>query len=416
MTTPGALPQKAADTSAQQPWPVRVLTLKITDYVDRMSPVWVEGQVVQCNQRGGTAYLTLRDPDVDMSLSVTVSVHALAALRVPLVPGARVVVHAKATFWPRRGTLQLEARQVRPLGVGDLLARVEVLKQRLAAEGLFAAERKRALPFLPRGVGLITGRASAAEQDVVRTARQRWPSVRFVVREVAVQGPTTVAEVTEALAELDADRSVDVIVVARGGGSAQELLAFSNETLLRAVAAAATPVVSAIGHEVDTPLLDFVADVRASTPTDAGRRVVPDAGDEYRQLEHLRQRARRALAYRLDTERRLLAAVRARPVLTDPLAMLLPHRLQVDALRTRARERLRTALDRESDRLGHLVATARALSPQSTLDRGYAVVQHRDGRVVRDPSEVVPDEPLGVRVARGRLDVRVEPRGPHRER
>ncbi len=402
-----AVPAKAADTTAEAPWPVRLLSAKIVDYVDKMSPLWVEGQVVQLQRRDRTAYLVLRDPEVDMSLSVTISIHALNAMPGPLVEGARVVVQAKPTFWPRRGTLQLDARQIRPVGVGDLLARLEILKGRLAAEGLFDPARKRRLPFLPRLVGLVTGRDSAAERDVVENARRRWPAVRFEIREVAVQGPQAVAEVAAAVAELDGDPAVDVIVVARGGGSVEELLPFSNETLLRAVAAAVTPVVSAIGHEVDIPLLDFVADVRASTPTDAGKLVVPDAAHERERATALQARAGRALAHRLAAERRLLVAHRTRAVMTDPTALFVPHRRQVEALRLRGRDRLTARLDREGDRILHLHAQVRALSPQSTLDRGYAVVSHPDGRVVRDRTEVESDELLRVRVARGDFGVRV---------
>jgi exodeoxyribonuclease VII large subunit len=298
-----SLPDKAAETSAEQPWPVRVLSLKILEYVERMPQLWVEGQVVQVNVRGSTAYLTLRDPDVDMSLSATVSVHAINAMGAPLDEGARVVLQAKPVFWPKRGTLVLDARQIRPVGVGDLLARIEILKRRLAQEGLFDADRKRPLPFLPRRVGLVTGRASAAEKDVVENARRRWPSVVFTIREVTVQGSTAVTEVSAAVRDLDADPEVDVIVIARGGGAAEELLPFSNETLLRVVADARTPVVSAIGHDVDTPLLDFVADWRASTPTDAGRRVVPDADAERAAAEQARARVTRALVRRLDHDR-----------------------------------------------------------------------------------------------------------------
>lgn len=399
--------EKAADTSAENPWPVRVLSLKIRDYVDRMSPLWVEGQVVQLQRRGTTAFLTLRDPEVDMSLSATISVHALNAMGSPLVEGARVVLQAKPTFWERRGTLQLDGRQIRPVGVGDLLARIEILKQRLAAEGLFAPECKRRLPFLPRRVGLITGRDSAAERDVVENARRRWPAVVFEIREVAVQGSTAVAEVTAALAELDRQPGVDVIVIARGGGAVEELLPFSNETLLRAVAAAATPVVSAIGHDVDTPLLDFVADARASTPTDAAKLVVPDAAAERDRVTGLRGRARLAIRHRLEVERRILLTHRTRAVMTDPLAMLTPHRVQLATLRGRATDRIVARLERESDRIGHLRAQVRALSPQSTLDRGYAVVSHPDGRIVRTRDEVTPEELLRVLVAQGDFGVRV---------
>lgn len=400
------LPEKAADTSAEQPWPVRVLSMKIADYVDKMSPLWVEGQVVQVNKRANTAYLVLRDPDVDMSLSVSISVFAIAAMGAPLAEGARVVLQAKPSFWTRRGTLSLDGRQIRPVGVGDLLARIEILKQRLAAEGLFAADRKRPLPFIPNAVGLITGRGSAAEKDVVESARRRWPSVRFALREVAVQGSNTVTEVTEALRELDADRSVDVIIIARGGGAAEELLPFSNETLLRAVADAVTPVISAIGHDIDTPLLDHVADWRASTPTDAGKRVVPDAAEEQQRLAQQADRARQALARRIAHERQLIAAQRSRPVMADPTALVTRHRHQVSALRERARDRVLARLHRARDQVGHLASQVRALSPQSTLERGYAVVQHPDGRVVLDQADLEPDGLLRVRVARGDFGVR----------
>ena len=400
------LPEKAAETSAEQPWPVRVLSLKIADYVEKMSALWVEGQVVQVNRRGTTAYLVLRDPDVDMSLSASISVHAIAAMGAPLDEGARVVLQAKPVFWPKRGTLMLDARQIRPVGVGDLLARIEILKQRLAQEGLFAADRKRPLPFLPRQVGLVTGRGSAAEKDVVENARRRWPSVRFAIREVAVQGSTAVAEVSAAVKDLDADPEVDVIVIARGGGAAEELLPFSNETLLRVVSEARTPVVSAIGHDVDTPLLDFVADWRASTPTDAGRRVVPDAEGELRATEQSLARATGALARRLDHERHVLRALRTRPVMADPTALVTRQRELVTALRGRSRDRMLGRLVRAQDEVHHLGARVRSLSPQSTLERGYAVVQHRDGRVVVSREEVQRDELLRVRVARGDFGVR----------
>ncbi|GAA1887345.1 exodeoxyribonuclease VII large subunit [Lapillicoccus jejuensis] len=399
------LPERAADTTAEEPWPLRLLTLKIQDYVEKMSVVWVEGQVVQLDVRGTRAYLVLRDADVDMSMSVGISVNALRAMP-PLAPGARVVLQAKPSYWTKRGSLSLDARQIRPVGVGDLLARVEQLKQLLHQEGLFAAERKRPLPFLPRRVGLVTGRESAAERDVVENARRRWPSVRFEVREVAVQGVTTVTEVVRALQELDAHPEVDVIVVARGGGSAEELLPFSNETMLRAVAAALTPVVSAIGHEVDQPLLDLVADWRASTPTDAGKAVVPDAAEQHALVEALLGRAGRALVGRLAHERHRVDALRSRPVLADPGAQLVRHRADVVALRDRGRERLRGRLHRAQDQVDHLAAQVRALSPQSTLERGYAVVQHPDGRLVTDRADVEVDELLRVRVARGDFGVR----------
>ena len=403
---PISLPDKASDTTAEQPWPVRVLSLKISDYVDRMSQLWVEGQVVQFSPRGATAYLTLRDPDVDMSLSVSVPMNAVNAMPVPLTQGARVVLQAKPTFWTKRGSLQLEARQIKPVGIGDLLARVEILKRTLAAEGVFDAERKRRIPFLPQRVGLVTGRNSAAEKDVVENARRRWPAVRFEIREVAVQGANAVLEVIEALRELDAMPEVEVIVIARGGGALEELLPFSNEAMVRAVAAARTPVISAIGHDVDQPLLDLVADWRASTPTDAGKKVVPDAQRELALVDGGRDRLRRAVVRRLETERTGLRSLISRPVMADPVALVRVRRLELSTLRSRASSRLETRLHRASDEAEHLRRQVVALSPQSTLERGYAVVQHRDGRIVMDRDDVEADELLRVRVAHGDFGVR----------
>lgn len=408
MSSTRPLPERASETTAEDPWPLRLLSLKIADYVDKMSVLWVEGQVLQVSRRPGqaTAYLTLRDVDVDMSLSVTVRTTTLDAMSAPLAEGARVVVQAKPTFWTKRGTLHLDARQVRPVGVGELLARLEHLKRILAAEGLFDHDRKRPLPFLPRKVGLICGRASAAEKDVVENARRRWPAVQFEIRTVSVQGPNTVPEVTAALRELDADRSVDVIVITRGGGSFEDLLPFSNEALVRAVSDAVTPVVSAIGHDVDTPLLDFVADLRASTPTDAAKRIVPDVTEQRGAIEQTLLRVWRALTSRIQSERRLLVSLQSRPVMADPRAMITIRRQELNALTERAGQRVRADLHRADDQINHLRAQVRALSPLSTLERGYAVVQHADGLVVMDRADVGPNELLTVQVARGDFGVR----------
>ena len=414
MSRTRSLPERAADTTAENPWPLRLLSLKISDYVEKMSALWVEGQVVQVSRRPGqaTAYLTLRDADVDMSLNVTVRTSTLDAMPSPLAEGARVVVQAKPTFWTKRGTLQLDARQIRPVGIGELLARLEHLKGVLASEGLFDHDRKRPLPFLPRKVGLICGRASAAEKDVVENARRRWPAVQFEIRQVSVQGPNTVPEVSAALRELDADRSVDVIVITRGGGSFEDLLPFSNEALLRAVAEAVTPVVSAIGHDIDTPLLDFVADVAASTPTDAAKRIVPDVIEQRARVEQTRLRVLRALTTRVHDERRALVALRSRPVMADPRAMITARRQGLAALTGRARQSVQARANRAGDQVAHLRAQVRALSPLATLERGYAVVQHADGRIVMNRVDVEVDELLRVRVARGDFGVRPVSRRP----
>lgn len=403
------LPEKAAETTAEQPWPVRVLSMKIADYVDRMSVTWVEGQVVQLKRRPGarTAFLTLRDPDVDMSLACMVRVNALDAMPTPLGEGARVVVQAKPSYWTQRGSLSMDVRQIRPVGVGELLARIEYLKQNLRSEGLFDASRKRPLPFLPRRVGLVCGRASAAERDVVENAHRRWPGLPFAIKQVAVQGTDAVAEVSTAIAELDAVEDVDVIIVTRGGGSVEDLLPFSNETMVRAVASARTPVVSAIGHDVDTPLLDLVADVRASTPTDAAKLVCPDAAAERAGIADARARARASLATHVDRERRRLGELTSRPVLTDRTAFVRAQREVVESLHRRAHSRVEARVHRERDRIAHLRAQARVLSPASTLERGYAIVQRPEGEVIASRESLAMDDLLRVTVADGDFAVRV---------
>ena len=406
---PGELPAKALDTTAERPWPVRLLATKIADYVHRMAPVWVEGQIVQLNKHNAsaTAYMTLRDTDVDMSLDVTMLKRQLAAVSAPVAEGAHVVVHAKPNFWVKKGRLSLRAQDIRAIGVGELLARIEHLKRVLAAEGLFDAERKHALPFLPGRIGLICGRDAKAKHDVLVNARARWEHVRFEVREVAVQGANCVPEVSAAVAELDAHPEVDVIIIARGGGSVEDLLPFSNESLVRAVAAATTPVVSAIGHETDTPLLDLVADFRASTPTAAAKRVVPDVAEELERIAAARAAMRRCLTQRLDNEAQHLSAIRARPVLAEPTSIVTSRMEGLQRARTDARRAITQTLTQAQAELHTLGASLRALSPQSTLNRGYAVLRTTSGAVVRDADDVAVGQALHARVAAGSLDLNV---------
>ena len=397
----------ALDTSPERPAPVRQIANAISGWVDRLGPVWVEGQVAQFNRRQGmnTVFMTLRDAVADISIPVTCSRQVFDSLNPPMVEGASVVVHAKPSYYANRGTLSLYARDIRMVGLGELLARIERRRQLLAAEGLFAPERKRRPPFLPGTVGLVTAPNSAAERDVLENSRRRWPAVRFAVRYAAMQGSTSAAEVMAALGRLDRDPEVDVIVVARGGGSVEDLLPFSDEGLLRAVFAARTPVVSAIGHEPDSPLLDLVADVRASTPTDAAKLVVPDVAEEIARVEHLRARGRQVLGAWLAREQHALDTVRARPVLADPGSGLDERAREVDALRDRARRTVHHQLDRAGNDLGHQLARVRGMSPLATLRRGYAVVQDADGHVVTSVGQTAPDEPLQVRVADGRIGV-----------
>jgi exodeoxyribonuclease VII large subunit len=389
-------------TTPEAPWPVRTVALKIAEWVARLGEVWVEGQVTQVDRRQGaaTAFLTLRDPAADVSIKVTCHRDVLDGVALP--DGARVVVRARPDYYVGRGTLTLRATEVRPVGVGELLARLERLKRLLHAEGLFAADRKRPLPFLPGKVGLVTGRASAAERDVLENARRRWPAVRFRVEGVPVQGPTAVPAIVDALHRLDHDRSVDVIVVARGGGSVEDLLPFSDEALIRAVAALRTPVVSAIGHEPDSPLLDLVADVRCSTPTDAGKRVVPDMAAEQSGVDALRQRGRRVLGIRVERGRAEVDALRrsGRRCVTVHLGR---SGEEVARLRERARRSVRSVFAAAEADLAHSRARVAALSPGATLSRGYAVVQRADGVVVRAPSDVQAGDALRLRLAGGEL-------------
>ncbi|WP_374232899.1 exodeoxyribonuclease VII large subunit [Cellulomonas sp. ACRRI] len=415
---PAELPARANETTAERPWPVRLLSVKIADYVAKMSPLWVEGQVVQLNRRPGAniAFLTLRDTDTDMSLPVSMPAGVLSGAATPLAEGAHVVVHARPTFWTKRGTLQLNADEVRAVGVGELLARIEHLKRVLAAEGLFDPERRVPLPFLPAVVGLVCGRESKAEHDVVVNARARWPQVEFVIREVAVQGVGAVPQVSRAIADLDADPRVEVIVVARGGGSVEDLLPFSNEAMVRAAAACRTPLVSAIGHETDTPLLDLVADYRASTPTDAAKRIVPDVGEERARVAQARARIRSAVEHRVAREAAGLEQVRSRPVLARPHTIVDTREAEVLRARDHARRSLEHALAGAVTSTRALAAQVRALSPAATLDRGYAVVQTSDGRVVREATEVAAKDSLRIRVSRGELMATVLAVAPGRRR
>lgn len=400
----------ALESSPEKPAAVRTIARALESYVARLGAVWVEGQVAQLSRRpgAGLVFLTLRDTEADMSVTLTCLPRVLDACVPPLAEGQRIVVHAKAEYFTGRGTLSFRAAEIRPVGLGALLAALEQRKNLLAAEGLFDPARKRPLPFLPRVVGLVCGRGSDAERDVVENARRRWPGVAFEIREVAVQGVRAVSEVTAAVRELDALPDVDVIVVTRGGGSVEDLLPFSDEGLVRAVSACRTPVVSAIGHEKDSPLLDLVADVRASTPTDAARKVVPDMVEQARLVADLRARAERVLRSRLEQSQAWLDGVRHRPVLADPSVLVSVRAVEVEGLLERSRRTLDHRLLRATDDVAHVRARVRALSPAATLDRGYAVVQTDDGAVVRAADDVAPGTLVRVRVSDGEFRARRE--------
>jgi exodeoxyribonuclease VII large subunit len=393
------------ETSEESPVPVRTVLRLVGEWIGRLGRVWVEGQIAELARRGSTVFLTLRDPVAAVSVRVICPSVVLDATSPPPGEGARVVIWAKPEFNAAKGSFALSAAQIKAVGMGELLARIERLRTALAAEGLFAAERKRRLPFLPQSVGLICGRDSAAERDVRQNAAHRWPAVRFRVEHVAVQGPHASEDVIAALQRLDADPAVDVIIIARGGGSTEDLLPFSDEDLVRAVAGCRTPVVSAIGHEQDVPLLDLVADVRASTPTDAARRTVPDVAEQFELIGQLRNRVRRSLAGKLDREASWLAAMTSRPVLASPTRELDRQHELVLSMAERARLATATAIGRAGDDVAHLRARLIALSPAATLRRGYAIVQQADASVVLSADQVTRGESLIVRFAEDQLQV-----------
>jgi exodeoxyribonuclease VII large subunit len=389
------------ETSSESPAPVRVVSEALKEYIDRLGPIWIEGEISELNERsGGMAFMRLRDTSADMSISVMCYKSVLATAQ-PLPANARVVIHAKPSWFTKNGSLTMSAKEIRQVGVGELLARLEALKEKLALEGLFNSDRKVKLPLLPRTVGLICGRNTDAEKDVVENARRRWPAVQFEIREVAVQGAAAVVEVSQALQELEANPLVDVIIITRGGGSFEDLLPFSDESLVRLAASCKTPIVSAIGHEKDAPLLDLVADYRASTPTDAAKRVVPDIAQEISDIEKLRDRALRSLVARLDFESQQISQLRNRPVMKDPMVMVTTRRDELKALRDRALRGFASLIEIEKKELKGVRDHLRSLSPQSTMDRGYAVVQLTDGKILRDATKLKAGTTLRIRVAKG---------------
>jgi exodeoxyribonuclease VII large subunit len=395
------------ETSSDSPAPVRVVTEAIKEYVDRLGPIWIEGEIAELNERSGMmAFMRLRDTSADMSISVMCHKSVIAAVK-PLPANARVVIYAKPSWYTKSGTLSMAAKEIRQVGVGELLARLEALKSLLAEEGLFSIDRKVALPVLPRKVGLICGRNTDAEKDVVENAKRRWPAVEFEIREVTVQGAAAVVEVSAALRELEADPEVDVIIITRGGGSFEDLLPFSDETLVRLAASCQTPIVSAIGHEKDSPLLDLVADYRASTPTDAAKRVVPDIAEEVTNIKKLRDRAYRALSARVDYESNFIAQLRSRPVMKDPGAFITILSEELTDLRQRSRRSFTATIDAERKELKAITAHLRSLSPQSTLDRGYSVVRDSKGEVIRDAGKLKTGDILAIKVAKGETSATV---------
>jgi exodeoxyribonuclease VII large subunit len=396
-------------STPDNPWSVAFVAGKIQTWIERLGSVWIEGEVIQYNPRPGSGmqFFTLRDLNQQASLDVSVFSSAIAASGITIERGAKVLVYAKPNFYAGNGRLSLRASEIRAVGVGDLLARIERLKQLLAAEGLFDAERKRTLPFLPATIGLITGRNSDAMHDVINNSRLRWPQVQFEVREVAVQGGSAVPEVMAALAALDKLAHVEVIIIARGGGGIEDLLPFSDEGLVRAVFAAATPVISAIGHERDNPILDLVADLRASTPTDAAKRVVPDVGELREMIANSRRSMWRSVDNQIERQQYWLDDTRSRPVLATPATMLDNRSAEISNLRSNLRHRIDSRLSLGGLEVSGIAAKLRALSPLATMQRGFAIIQDDAGAVVRSVNQVETASQILARLPDGSVTAKV---------
>ncbi len=391
---------------------MRVVVNLTKQWVERLNPIWVEGQLIEIKRRSGvTQFLTMRDTLAEVSVTISTSQAVLDAAG-PLTEGTVVAAWVKPTVWAKSGGLTFECRELRPSGEGRLLAAIEQRKRMLQAEGLFNPALKKPLPFLPRRIGLITGAASAAERDVVENIARRWPAAVVDTRHTLVQGPAAAEQVIDALRALDAAPEVDVIIIARGGGSLEDLLPFSEEALARAVFACRTPVVSAIGHETDTPILDLVADLRASTPTDAAKRVVPDAAAETANLATARARLLQAVATRVSTEQRRLDELRSRPVLRDPAASLDGHRERLEATRERLNRAISVRLREEQLGLTHALERVRALSPLATLQRGYAILSDADGGTVDRVAATMKGARITARLADGQLGLTVTKTDP----
>jgi len=384
----------------------------VAQWLGRLPTVWVEGEVTELRRhaRWASVFFTLKDPADGSSVGVTMPRGQFDGLRLELADGERVHVYGRPELFAQRGDFRLRALTIERFGVGAHLAALERLKATLAAEGLFAAERKRPLPLLPRRIGLVTGNDAAAKRDVITTIQGRFPPAHIVVAETYVQGPRAPLEIVAALQALCAQPDVDVIVLARGGGSFEDLLPFSDERLVRAVAASPVPVVSAVGHEQDSPLCDLAADVRASTPTMAGKLVVPELAVLLGRLEHARESLARCAQRTLDrdTSRLDRAAQRLRAA---PRLMLERERRRADHTHDRLRRAPALALERKRAALEATAGKLSTLSPRATVARGYAIVR-RDARIVRSSADVEPGAHVDVQLAEGGFGAHVEDTRP----
>ena len=395
------------DSSAETPWTLERLSETLGVYIDRLGSVWVEAEITQWGVSGGHVYGRMKDVEAEVTVDFTIWRSTRDSIPEGVGQGDRVIVKVKPNWYVRGGRLSMNVLEMRLAGLGELLAKIEALRATLTSEGLFALERKKPLPFLPAVVGLITAKDSDAEKDVLRNAQLRWPEVNFRVEHASVQGEKAVPEIINALDTLEADSSVEVIIIARGGGDFQHLLVFSDEALVRRAAACSIPLVSAIGHEADRPLLDEVADLRASTPTDAAKRVVPDVGEERERISDARNRIRLRLDRFITGELERLELYRNRPVLANPVTLVDQQAEDIMRLVQRGVDRTDSLLERSTLEIAKLRASTRALSPHATLERGYAIVHGPDGALVSDPSQVSAGDHLDVRVKGGSIPTTV---------
>ena len=392
-------------SSELTPWSVSNFTSSLKDWITKLGNVWVEGQISQISPKKDVFFGELRDLVADKGFSIHSRRPDVLNTISELAAGDRVVALVHPDFWERSGKTSMDVLAIRKVGLGELLERIERLRQQLIKEGLTLAERKQPLPFLPNLIGLITGANSDAEKDVLQNAKLRWPEVRFKIQHTPVQGDKAAAEIIKAIQALDADSEVDVIILTRGGGSFQDLLVFSDEQVVRAVANCKTPIVSAIGHENDRPLTDEVADFRASTPTDAAKNVVPDAVDERKKISIALERiALRVVGY-VQNQLELILGIRTRPVFANPFTIVDERSLNITQLLTTLKSQTKNFLDKEQLQIAGLRGQVRALSPKLTLDRGYAVVRNLKDGLVTDPKKVSKGEKLKVTLAGGDLGV-----------
>ncbi|RGW09277.1 exodeoxyribonuclease VII large subunit [Bifidobacterium pseudolongum] len=399
--TADELPRFARDTTPENPWPVSLLSQHFHDAVERWPAAWIEGQIIEINaRRTGTVYLTLRDSFQEVSISA-LGFGAFAQKARAFQQGDRVVMHGQADLWVKSTRLSFRADDIRRIGSGGIKEQIDELRKKLKGEGLFDESNKVPIPEFPTTIGIVCGPGARAEGDIITNVNLRWPIVHFAVKYAHVQGPQCPAEVVQAIQELDADPAVDVIIVARGGGSFEDLIGFSDERVVRATAACVTPIISAVGHEDDWTLIDLASDMRASTPTDAAKRVVPDVREQQQLVTSAIDTMSMRMRAMVDNESRLIEGYVNRPSLTHPQTMVESHERDIaDAMRA-MRIGLTRIVDDAQMHVEKLKATLTALSPQSTLDRGYAVLQNASGHVVDDAGDVHVGDELTITLRHG---------------